>query len=318
MSDPSMNEHKPINSGLPSIDDKDFPSLYQSADQAAIQMQRYYFYFHWLYFCFLILGSGGAAFAAMIPEAFSTWFHGGIAIVLTVGIVINFGSRVLKHDEKWFECRAIAESTKNATWRFMMKATPFEDDSTAEETFISKIREIRDHRHSGLNSLAPHKNLEAKLISDFMKNVRRKSLEDRKEYYLEFRLRDQKTWYSRKADYNSRNKSHWLTITMGLQGLAIISSIMRFILSWSVNLVPILMTCAAASIAWSRMKRHSELTQSYTMVTHEFEELEVTASSVTQEPEFCKFVNDVEYAISREHTIWCVRRDVTVNPNSQK
>ena len=171
MPDPLVNEHESTNSGIPPIDDKDFPSLYQRANQAAIQMQRYHFCLHLLYLFFLILGSGGAVFASMIPEAFTTWFYGGIVIVLIIGVAINLGSRVLRHDEKWFECRAIAESTKTAAWRFMMKATPF-DDSTVEEIFISKIREIRNYRQSGLDSLARYKPLDAKPISDFMTNVR--------------------------------------------------------------------------------------------------------------------------------------------------
>ena len=316
MSDPLASEHESTNSGIPSIDDKDFPVLYQRADQAAIQRQRSYFYLHWFYLFFLILGAGGAVFASIIPETFSTLFHSGIIIILIIGIAINFGSHVLRHDEKWFECRAIAESTKTAAWRFMMKATPFDDDSIAEKTLISKIKEIRNYRQSGLDSLAKYKNLDAKPISDFMKNVRVKGMEERKNYYLESRVHDQRTWYLRKADSNSKNKSLWLTITLGLQGFAVIYAMIQVISTLPVNLVPILMTCAAASIAWSRMKRYSELIQSYTIVAHELEELEAMASGVTQESEFCRFVNDVEYAISREHTMWCVRRDVTINPNN--
>ena len=317
MSGPSVSEYKPTNSDIPSIDDKDFPSLYQSADQAAIQMQRHYFWLNRSYLFLLIIGGGFAAFASMIPAAYSTWFRGVIIIILTIGIAINVISRMLKYDEKWFECRAIAESTKNATWRFMMRATPF-DNMTPKDIFISKIREIRNDRQSILESLALYKDVDAELISDFMMNVRSKSMEERREYYLELRLRDQKIWYSKKAGSNSTSKSRWLTITLVLQVFAIIFSIIQFIFSWSMNLVPILMTCAAAAIAWSQMKRYRELAQSYTMVAHELEELEAISLDVTQESEFCEFVNDVEYAISREHTMWCVRRDVTVNPNNHK
>ena len=316
MSDFLINEPKPESTAISSIEYKDFPSLYQSANQAAIQMQRYHFCLHWLYLSFLIIGSGFAAFAVMIPDAFSTPIYGAIVVILTIGIVINFGSRVLRHDEKWFGCRAIAESTKNAAWRFMMKATPFDDDATVNKTFASKIREIRNNRQSSLDSLAQYKTEDARLISDFMTNVRGKGMEERKEYYLEFRLRDQRTWYAEKAGYNSVRAAGWFYATTGLQLLAVIFAIIQLASSWSLNLVSILMTCAAASIAWSRMKRYGELAQSYIMVAHELEELEAISSSVTQESEFCQFVNDVEYAISREHTMWCVRREVVADSNN--
>ena len=272
MSDFQVNEPEPESSAISAMAYEDYPSLYQNANQAAIQMQRYHFCFHRLYLYLLIIGSGFAPFAATIPEALSTWFHAGVVVILTIGVLINIGARAFKHDEKWFGCRSIAESTKNAAWRFMMKATPFDDDNSINETFASTIRKIRNDSQSSLDSLAQYKTEEAKLISDHMTNVREKSIAERQKYYLQFRLSDQKAWYSTKASYNSKSKSRWLTMTMALQGSAIVFSIIQLISNWGVNFVPILMTCAAASIAWSRMKRHSELAQSYVMVAHELEE----------------------------------------------
>ena len=168
-----------------------------------------------------------------------------------------------------------------------------------------------------LSTLAPYQDSEAKLISDFMRDVRGKSTEERKNQYIKSRLLDQKTWYTKKASDNSVAETRWFYGTTGLQFLAIVLAIIQAaVTTISVNLVPILMTCAAASIAWSRMKRHGELAQSYSLAAQELGELEAVSSSVRQESEFCQFVNNVEYAISREHTMWCVRRDVTVNSNS--
>ena len=319
MSDFLVSEHEPTSSGIPSIGHKDFPSLYQNANQAAIQTQQKCFNFRLWHLIFLILGSGGAVLATMIPEAFSTWFHVGIVIILLIGFVINIVSRVLKYDEKWFNYRAIAESIKTATWRFMMKASPFEEDSTSEKTFRAKISEIQSRRQFILGTLAPYQDSEAKLISSFMKDMRRESTEDRKNKYLRSRLLDQKTWYTKKANYNLKTESHWFYATIGLQFLAVVLAILQSTLTtWSVNLVSILMTCIAASIAWSRMKRHSELAQNYALTAEELGELEAGVSNVTQESEFIKFVNNVEYAISREHTMWCIRQEVIVDPNNQE
>ena len=66
------------------------------------------------------------------------------------------------------------------------------------------------------------------------------------------------------------------------------------------------------------MKRHSELARNYSVAAQELGELETISPSVTQESEFCQFVTDVEYAISREHTMWCLRREVVVNENDQE
>ena len=318
MTDFPTNEHEHSDSNIPSINDKDFPSLYQSSNQAAIKMQQICFSFRWWYLIFLILGSGVGAVATMIPEDFTIWFYVSMLIILLIGFVINIVSHVLRYDEKWFNCRSIAESVKTATWRFMMKATPFEEDSLCEKIFISKISEINSHKQSTLRTLMPYQDSEAELISNFMRDVRNKNTEERRNYYLKSRLNDQKTWYTKKASSNTKAEDRWFYATTGMQFLAIVLAVIQAALTvFPLNLVPILMTCAAAAIAWSQMKRHSELAQSYSIAAQELGELEAISSTVTQEPEFCQFVNDVEYAISREHTMWCVRREVVVNQNNQ-
>lgn len=316
MSDFPTNEHEHLDADIPSINDKDFPSLYQSADQAAIHMQRICFRFRWWHLVFLILGSGVGAITTVIPEDYAVWFYVSMAIILLIGFVINIVSYVLKYDEKWFNCRAIAESVKTATWRFMMKATPFEENSQSERAFISKINEIKSHKQSVLRTLAPYKDSETELISNFMRNERGKNMEERKNHYFKSRLIDQKTWYTKKASYNTKVENRWFYVTTGMQLFAIVLAVIQAVNVLPLNLVPILMTCAAAAVAWSQMKRHSELAQSYSLAAQELGELEAASSSVRQESEFCQFVNDVEYAISREHTMWCVRREIIVNPEN--
>jgi len=317
MSNSQTDQFKSESIVIPPIEDKDFPSLYQGADKAAIQMQRICFCFRLWHLVFLILGSGVGAIATMIPEDFTAWFYVSMVIILLIGFVINIVARVLKYDEKWFNCRAIAESVKTATWRFMMKATPFEEDDLCEKTFISKISEIKNHKQSALRTLTPYQDSEAPFISNFMRNVRSKNTEERRNHYLKSRLSDQKTWYTKKASYNTKLADRWFYATTGLQFLAIVLAIIQAAgTTIPLNLVPILMTCATAAIAWSQMKRHGELAQSYSIAAQELGELEARFSSSTQESDFCQLVNDVEYAISREHTMWCVRREVIINQNS--
>ena len=319
MSGSSTNAHKSACSSISSIEKKYFPSLYQSADKAAIQMQRKCFVLRRWHLVLLILGSGGAALTTIVSKdsrtELLTGLNIGIAIILLIGFVINIVSYIRRYDEKWLNCRAIAESVKTATWRFMMNATPFEAGDPPEEIFRSKINEIQKHRQFVLSTLAPYQDSEVKLISDFMMNIRGKSTADRKNQYVKSRLLDQKTWYTKKSSDNSVAETHWFYGTTGLQFLAVVLAIIQAATTIPVNLVPILMTCAAASIAWSRMKKYGELAQSYFLAAQELGELESVSASVKQESEFCQFVNDVEYAISREHTMWCARRDVTVNPN---
>ena len=145
-----------------SIKDRNFPSLYQSADQASLSAQRRYLCLRKCHIGCLILGSA-AAFATIFPVVAVKWTYIVLTIVLVIGVVLTWVSRVRRDDKVWFDCRAIAESTKTATWRFMMKAAPFKDDSTAKQSFIDQLRRIREERPFSPHDLA--QSLDAKAQS---------------------------------------------------------------------------------------------------------------------------------------------------------
>ncbi len=316
MSDDLKSQQEPVST---SIKDRDFPSLYQSADQASLAAQRHYFRLQTCHVACLILGSASAVLATIIPVVVVTWAYIVLAIVLAIGVVLNLVSRVRRDDKVWFDCRAIAESTKTATWRFMMKATPFKDDSMAKKSFIEQLRRIRAARPSSPKDLAKSLDANALTISDFMNDMRLKSLNERQNQYLESRLRDQKTWYSKKAKLNARKGDCWFYTVVALQILAIVFAfIWAASSSLPVNVVPILMTCAASAVAWSQMKRYGELDQTYSLAAQELGEQEAIASGITGEDSFLTLVEQVEETISREHTMWCARRDVIISPTDRR
>ena len=62
------------------------------------------------------------------------------------------------------------------------------------------------------------------------------------------------------------------------------------------------------------MKRHSELAQTYALAAQDLGELEAIAMDIAEEEEFLALVEQVEDTISREHTMWCARRDIVLKP----
>ena len=312
MSNDSMDQQELGATSSGSIEDH-FPSLFQAANQASISARQCYFCFQQIHLYGLILGS----FAMVIfPLAINTvkWLYIVPAIILTLGIIFFWVSRWRKDDEKWFRCRAMAESAKSITWRFMMQAEPFTDDSTAKCLFVAKLKEIREAIPSSSTDLARSLDPAATPISDWIKKVRGGSLDERKAFYLKSRLHDQKAWYSKKAKFNAKQKIHWFRITLALQVLAVVFAIIQvFPNGLPVHLVPFLVTCAAAAVAWNQMKRHGELDQTYALAAQELDEQEAIATDLTGK-DFLKFVEQVEETISREHTMWCVRRNVEIRP----
>lgn len=301
------------------IEKENYPGLFQSADQASVSAQRRYLCLQKCHISCLILGSVGAALAILVPREAVTWTYATLAIVLVTGIILSWVSRERQYYKTWFACRAIAESTKTVTWRFMMKAAPFKDDSIAKVSFVNQLQRIREGRYFRSHDLAQNLDANAQSISGFMNGVRQKPLNVRQNLYLESRLRDQKKWYTNKANSNSKVESNWFWVAFAFQIFAIAIAIHQASSGGlPVNIVPLLMTCAASAIAWSQMKRHGELAQTYSLAAQELGDQEVIATDITEETDFLALVEQVEETISREHTMWCARRDVIIGPTDKE
>ena len=315
MSNVLQKQQEPARS---SIQGQHFPPLFHSADDASLAAQRRYLYLQKCHILCLILGSVVATSAAIVPVSVIKLTHIVSAIILFIGFVLTWVSRNRGDDKVWFDCRAIAESTKSATWRFMMKAAPFKQNSTAEQAFVEKLKEIRKARPTSPKDLAPFSYPDAQTLNQLMRDVRRKSVDERRQLYLESRIRHQKRWYSNRAQFNSKKEKNWFWIIVFLQALAIVLAFIKVAFSLPVNLVPLLMTCAATAIAWSQMKHYGELAQTYSLAAQELGEQEVTASNIMAENNLLTLIEQVEETISREHTMWCVRRDAIISPANQE
>jgi hypothetical protein len=193
----------------------------------------------------------------------------------------------------------------------MMSASPFQNSEAIDQRFITKLREIRETRPDCQKLLACTAATSAPAITEFMREVRTRSLEDRKQIYIEQRLREQKSWYCSKAATNARASAYFFWIAAGLQGLAVVMAIILAVSgNLGFNIVPVLTTCGASVAAWNQMKRHDELAKTYAFASQELGEFDAIATSSATQRDFPQFVEQVEEAISREHTMWCARRDI--------
>ncbi len=113
------------------------------------------------------------------------------------------------------------------------------------------------------------------------------------------------------SNLNAKSGSIWFWAVLILQTIAVIIAIIQakygdFIISF----VPIITTLAATLAAWTQMKRHDELAKSYSLAALELGGLEIIACNLANDGDFPQLVEQVEEAISREHTMWCARRDI--------
>lgn len=296
------------------MSEANYPSLYRCADAASLKAQSTYLLLHKVYLGSLVLGSVTSALTAIGSQAVNTCPYTGLAVILVVGLLILWAMRARQDDKIWFDGRAVAESVKTATWRFMMRAQPFHEDSSAESVFLADLKEIREARPHLGKHLAAAMSADGSAITDFMKRKRSSSLEERRDFYASARIRDQKTWYANKAKANANSGAKWFWAIAFLQIVIVALAIVQASSGGlGINAIPIVTTCAAAIAAWSQMKRHDELSQSYALAAQELEEIETIASNQMNEEVFSQLVEQAENSISREHTMWCARRDVRLS-----
>lgn len=235
------------------------------------------------------------------------------AIFIVVSMTLNAFMDIKKADQTWFSSRAIAESVKKESWRFMMKTEPYEDtisDSVAEERFLDRMKEIISRQPRALQSELGSKLDERAMITEYMRQVRKRSFEDRRACYTKERIHNQKLWYTTKAKWNQTQQSRWFLISWILQIAAAVFALalIGFRDLFIVNPVGTLATAGAGVMTWINARNYRELSQSYGLVAQELALLEARKVYATTEEKFAEIVEDVEGTISREHTIWLARR----------
>ena len=232
-------------------------------------------------------------------------------LLLLLSLVLTIILKTKKYEDIWYQGRALAESCKTLTWRFVCCSEYFEyalPIQDAKNRFVERIRELAKEFQE-LSQVMNSKTLNLPIITDKMIEIRDYNLQKRKDYYIQNRIEDQKGWYANKAEYNLERYNLWFWIIILSQSLAIISIVALIKFpdnNW--NFVGALTTISASALSWLQLKQHQELKQAYTTATQELNFIDTLSEQVSTEDELSKFVLDSENAISREHTLWLAQR----------
>ncbi|MFH4621423.1 DUF4231 domain-containing protein [Vibrio furnissii] len=289
------------------INEEDFPALYNSADSASLKAQSAYFNALRCYLFLLII-------AALVSFSYPENVYAAIASVslflITLGILIWL--KVQKPEDTWYNGRAVAESVKTRAWRWMMKAEPYESDGPNQQVqkeFLNDLKAILNQNRALSHELEWTPDL-GEAISDAMTHVRSLPWEKRLEVYVSERIDNQSLWYSKKSQLNKRLAKNWFVFSIILHSLAILLLLYR-IKEPSTSLpIEVVATAASAVLTWVQAKKHNELNSSYTLAAHEIVLIKGESVSVTEESRLSEFVINSESAFSREHTQWVARKNV--------
>jgi hypothetical protein len=288
----------------------DYPASYRASDRASLAAHNQFVKFTFLNLGLMII-------AAIVGSVTLNNNTGKLtlaitsAILLTIGVFVTIVLRNFKLEQIWYEGRAIAESSKTLTWRYMMGTDPYPTNigSKADELFIASLQSLIKERSSFAARLCDEYFMD-KQITDKMRFNRRIGTQERKQMYLSERIDDQRRWYNQKSQANLRSANRYFIMTISSQVLAIIAAFT--VVLWQGSLVQftgIFTTLASAIIAWTQMRRNEELAQSYGLAGQELNFIFEQSSLVENEEQFLRYVANAEMAISREHTMWLARKN---------
>lgn len=285
----------------------EYPDLFDAADKRSAQSQRLHFSLILTEYAVLL----GTALVAWLGEAIS--IPSGVYVLAFLSLVsVATMAHILKPDQNWYHARAMAESIRTISWRFMMRAVPFEDVdkvATAKAAYADHLKDILDNsRKVGVSVTVndPGK----PQITESMEAVRRLGIAERLEIYRTERVDDQKKWYAMKSRYNGRLSSIWYTVICSVYIVPVILIVLDIVevrSNWTA--VSIFLLLGSSILGWTKSKRYSELATSYALAAQEIAILSEMAATVETETQLSDFVNSAELAFSREHTQWVARRN---------
>ena len=236
-----------------------------------------------------------------------TVYYIAYALIFLVGLIILLVRSFMRPEQSWYRARAVAESVKTSAWRFAMVAHPY-NEAEPNKRFLNLIREVLQ-ANKVLSEGGSSPNIRAIQVTSSMEDARTLTLSRRVRFYLEYRVRDQQTWYIKKARSNQRAFTLWIWASCIAYAIAIILALSHIgYPTWKSVPIEPLIVIATSSIGWVQIKKHSELATSYTLTATEIGIAAEDAMKLDKEELFSDFVNDMELAFSREHTQWIARQ----------
>lgn len=284
-----------------------YPTLYEASDNASNRAQAAELLCYKLNSIFLIIASALTLFSTVtMVVAIAS------AIAFLVSLSAYLYSQHKNYKGQWYQARALAESIKTATWRFMMQADPFDSESITQDTtrYRSLLTELLKENSTLGEILADYATSSVDQLPHLTIEIRDKEFADKRMVYLSDRIDDQLKWYLGKSSENkkrSRRYIKWISFTYGV---AIVLLLIR-IGNPTLNYLPIDLFAVTAMIliGWKQLRRFDELASAFTLTAHEVGIIKSRFRDVTTASALSDFVSDAENAFSREHTQWAARRD---------
>lgn len=285
--------------------EEDLPALFQSADKNSLKAQKQFLRRTGAGLLMLVIAAGVGMFTWRVAGTGTADLAGvAAAVAFFIAFLLQFYLHRDRPEELWYKGRAVAESAKTLAWRYGVGGEPFGADKgtrKVDEVFSQRLYEIRKGLGAASVGLPPEGRTQ---ITQGMRELRKRSLEERKEAYRTGRIQDQLDWYCRKATWNKERAERWSLALMSVEILGFTAAILKAVGIVNIYYLGFAATVVAAGATWLQTKQHSTLSQAYSDAAHDLALISDRIPAQTEEDEWARFVGESEEAISREHKSW--------------
>jgi SMODS and SLOG-associating 2TM effector domain 3/SMODS and SLOG-associating 2TM effector domain 1 len=287
--------------------ESELPPLYVAADRNSLDGQRRFLGATRLRLVMLVVAATFGLF---------TWRTGGAdlagigaAVAFVVALVAELYLLQARPDRRWYDGRAVAESAKTLTWRYLVGGSPFGRDEVsdreAEQLLLDRFGQIAgDLRGAHLVPVTGA----ADQLGPTLRRLRGGSLDERRQLYRDQRIAAQQAWYARSAQAHERRATQWSLLLTSLEALGLAGGVLKATGVLRVDLLGLAGAVVAAGAAWVNAKQHQNLANAYAVASHELAAISGQVGWASSEQEWAHFVDQAEEAISREHTLWRASR----------
>lgn len=291
------------------LEDADLPGLFDAADKASRAAQTSFLRLTSTRLWMVLIASLTGAIS--YKQETKSGLELELAALLTI---IAFAAALAcevallrgRPERRWYDGRALAESSKTLAWRYAVRAEPFANESVVGDSDALLVRRLDQLLEDTPGAVEVTESPRAS-ITPRMKSLRASDLETRRRAYLQDRVLNQKTWYADKATWNRKRGSAWRKALVGLEVLGLTLALMRFF-GMDVGLASVAATAVAAGGAWLQAKQYGQLERAYSYAAIELSNIEPLAALQAEDEAWAAFVADAEEAMSKEHTMWRASR----------
>lgn len=290
----------------------ELPAIYTAADKASRVGQSAYLRLSGLRLSSLLAASLVGVLGFAFPDLLLLrWLVLALFLVAVCSELLLVANQP---ERDWYSGRAIAESVKTLAWRYAVGGDPFKvemSESEASDLLRERIRAVVDKGKDRLDL-----GLEPAVATNPMSKLRKSPLAVRRDTYVSQRTKNQRAWYSAKAEWNAKRANWGRGMLVAGEVGAIAAVAVTINTDWVYAIAGAMAGLLASVAAWISIKQYSQLTSAYRIASTELALQEQVLEAVSEEG-WPEAVGNAEEAISREHTMWLASRGHEPLPNPE-